>query len=322
MDGADDADEEAASADDNDEGATGADDETGGSVASNGSAGGTATPDDHSLPDEQTDDEATHDEPDVTPDTDERSGSDDSSDPGDVTSGDVNGSQPGTDAGVTESMGPDVDGGVPSTLGCTVGGSECGVGEFCRSNSGVCTDDELGQCEPVPNACDGDYTPVCGCDGNTYGNACGADSAGVNQRHAGECQVVEGGDGSSCTVDGMVYPDGAGDIPSEDGCNTCFCSDGALGCTKRACLSPNEGAACGARAGDTCSKDEYCAYMPGQYCGAADAQATCQPRPDNCLDQYDPVCGCDENTYGNACEANAAGVGVLSEGQCESAASL
>ena len=27
-----------------------------------------------------------------------------------------------------------------------------------------------------------------------------------------------------------------------------------------------------------------------------------------CTTQYDPVCGCDKRTYGNACQANCAGV--------------
>jgi hypothetical protein len=73
---------------------------------------------------------------------------------------------------------------------------------------------------------------------------------------------------------------------------------------------------CGARAGNTCSTTEYCAYQPGEYCGAADAESTCKPRPTACTQELTPVCGCDQKTYGNACAAAAAGIGVYSTGAC------
>lgn len=73
---------------------------------------------------------------------------------------------------------------------------------------------------------------------------------------------------------------------------------------------------CGGFAGDTCTATEYCAYQAGQYCGAADASATCKQRPEMCTEQYQPVCGCDNKTHGNTCMAALAGVGVLTEGEC------
>lgn len=37
-----------------------------------------------------------------------------------------------------------------------------------------------------------------------------------------------------------------------------------------------------------------------------------------CTRQYDPVCGCNNKTYGNACMAGAAGIRVVAQGECKS----
>ena len=83
---------------------------------------------------------------------------------------------------------------------------------------------------------------------------------------------------------------------------------------------PEEGSAdkvCGARAGDTCAADEYCAYEPSEMCGWADATSVCKKKPEMCTMDHDPVCGCDQKVYSNACAAAAAGTGVLKKGDCK-----
>jgi hypothetical protein len=66
-----------------------------------------------------------------------------------------------------------------------------------------------------------------------------------------------------------------------------------------------------------CGPQEYCAFQPGQFCGAQGDSATCKPRPLTCPIESNPVCGCNAVVYPNACEANSAGVGLLSFGPCD-----
>jgi hypothetical protein len=63
-----------------------------------------------------------------------------------------------------------------------------------------------------------------------------------------------------------------------------------------------------------CGMLSYCAPADG-VCGGA---GTCQSRGVNlmCVMTVTPVCGCDGNTYRNACYAHKAGVAVASEGAC------
>ncbi|WP_026147694.1 Kazal-type serine protease inhibitor family protein [Robiginitomaculum antarcticum] len=49
--------------------------------------------------------------------------------------------------------------------------------------------DQSGICMPQREmVCTMQYLPVCGCDGQTYGNSCMAGNAGVNIAYDGECQ--------------------------------------------------------------------------------------------------------------------------------------
>jgi hypothetical protein len=74
--------------------------------------------------------------------------------------------------------------------------------------------------------------------------------------------------------------------------------------------------ACGARAGDTCTETQFCDFSEAAMCGYADGQGVCRTRPEVCTALYEPVCGCDGQTYGNACSATSRGMDVLHAGEC------
>ncbi len=253
-----------------------------------------------------------------------------------------------------------------STLGDPCGGFAglaCSDGEFCKFDDQSCgAADQQGVCTAEPTECvqydcgptaDCASIPVCGCDGNTYEDACHANLAGTDVTHVGACETI----GQTCGgIAGLPCNSGeycefpAGTCGSGDQTGTCTqspaecvetdcggaadcISEPVCGCDNQtyadACHAhlagvavSHEGACeqqiCGGFGGDafSCDPGEFCNYTLEAMCGAADASGICAPIPQGCTDNYDPVCGCDGETYGNTCEANAASVAVIHEGAC------
>lgn len=77
------------------------------------------------------------------------------------------------------------------------------------------------------------------------------------------------------------------------------------------------GQTCGTRGAATCPGALFCNYEPADECGATDKPGHCAAKPAACPRISRPVCGCDGKTYGNGCDAQAAGVGIKQEGACK-----
>jgi hypothetical protein len=79
---------------------------------------------------------------------------------------------------------------------------------------------------------------------------------------------------------------------------------------------PIEPPECGGILGILCPANQYCERFTGQ-CKTPDAQGTCQAAPAACKKKYEPVCGCDGETYDNPCEARRARISLDHYGKCK-----
>jgi len=133
-----------------------------------------------------------------------------------------------------------------------------------------------GTCLPKPSFCPGLWAPVCGCDGYTYANDCFRLQSGVALSHQGPCAVT--------VPDAAPPPPYDAGPPPSDASQTCL----AGGCGSWAICD-----------------------ITG--CGNT---GVCVAKPVNCPFLWDPVCGCNYQTYANNCIRLLAGVALMHPGAC------
>lgn len=214
---------------------------------------------------------------------------------------------------------------------------DCEVDAFCDTGMDACEGE--GECRPRPELCPLEFAPVCGCDGEDYGNRCKANEAGASVAHQGPCEDPE----NVCGGEGELQCDPGELCLIEDG----ECSSIALGeCVKEpAECSDAEKPVCGcdgknylnrcraAKAGATVASEGVCEppkpvactgndeCMNGEFCDkpkdSCENEGLCREMPSLCTGEFSPVCGCDELGYANACLANQAGTSIASPGACE-----
>ena len=203
---------------------------------------------------------------------------------------------------------------------------DCAEGYYCKKAPGDC--DGKGQCAARPSVCPDVWAPVCGCDGRTYGNDCEAAAAGVNVSYNGECKPPPCMDNNDCGPDFYCQKE-AGACEAQGLCRerATLCPplwDPICGCDGQTYANACSAARVGVNVRSEgpcpviCTNNSHCGGM--YYCskepGDCGGEGLCSEFPYVCPDIWDPVCGCDGETYDNSCYAAMAGVNVDFSGEC------
>lgn len=112
---------------------------------------------------------------------------------------------------------------------------------------------------------------------------------------------------------------GCGDQVVVDASSTTSTTSTSSGTTSTTTTTGTGGAPaakiCGGDQALPCGPDEWCQWDSPNACGAAGATGVCEPKPTTCTDEcgFVAVCGCDGNSYCNACDAHKAGVDVTTD---------
>lgn len=199
--------------------------------------------------------------------------------------------------------------------------ADCASDEFCMSDDyRRCIGS--GHCQSISNcgycsAPGSDRCSVCGCNGVTYESMQTACVAGISTALAGACGVPVGRDAGPAST---IACGTADQCPAGAQCcfrtGKCFDNSEPWRCqlqpdgSVQDCTTHDECATGGSGGGS--GNDNLCT---GQGC-AGPGVCSYRGSTSECGGQVRTVCGCDGNTYVNACWARSAGVRVASDGVC------
>ncbi len=260
------------------------------------------------------------------------------------------------DTGAPVDTAPDVAKDIEAAKACTFdaafgpSGKECPDDQICVADVGACKGAVQGLCKPVITTCQGATgSPVCDCKGKTWSNACEAQKNAQTIASDGACVVSgpqpcggnTGGvcplgqmcDPTSCTsgTTGVCVPDPTGGPCPDGGKPECGCNEKTYPNTcyrLLATMAKKSDGACPPNAGA-----EICKIGPagkqigtcpaGTWCQVHDTnpipctgEGECVPVPPVCDNSVAPVCGCDFQSYGNACKAGLAKANIKDKGAC------
>jgi len=178
--------------------------------------------------------------------------------------------------------------------------------------------DYMGECEVEcsDGFADCNNDPVDGCETNLMSSSNNCGECGTICEYVcvyGSCEAQCAPGFGDCDEDASNGCETS--LYSGANCGACGEDCGGTACIDGACS--DEALNCGGFAGFVCSTGEYCDYAAGNGCFVADGMGLCRTQPELCTMQYDPVCGCDNVTYGNSCSAAAAEMSVQYLGECK-----